>query len=89
MLYTSNLDLKFLWEIDDDKTWLMYKSYMLKFYRLIITKKDKLLMQENMWEQDKSKTHHFVQTHGHIMYQHDTTTSYQGNGTTFSIFASS
>ena len=35
-------------------------------------KKDKLLMQENIWEQDKSKTHHFVQTHGHIMYKHDT-----------------
>ena len=46
-------------------------------------------MKENMCEQDKSKTHYFMQTHGHIMYQHDTTTSYQGNGTTFSIFASS
>ena len=41
-----------------------------------------------MCEQDKSKTHYFLQTHGHIMYQHDTTTSYQGNGTTFFIFAS-
>ena len=51
--------------------------------------KDKLLLQENKWEQDKSKTHYFLQIHGHIMYQHDTTTSYQGNGTTFSIFASS
>ena len=52
-------------------------------------KKDKLLLQENMCEQDKSKTHYFLQTHSHIMYQHDTTTSYQGNGTTFSIFTSS
>ena len=46
-------------------------------------------MQENMREQDKSKTHYFLQIHGHIMYQHDTTTPYQGNGTTFSNFASS
>ena len=51
-------------------------------------KKDKLLLQENMCEQDKSKTHYFLQTHSQIMYEHDTTTSYQGNGTTFSIFAS-
>ena len=45
-------------------------------YRLIITKKDKLLMQENMWEQDKSKTHYFLQTHGHIIYYYSSTTSY-------------
>ena len=51
--------------------------------------KDKLLFQENMCEQDKSKTHYFMQTHSHIMYQHDTTASYQGNGTTFFIFTPS
>ena len=62
---------------------------MLRFYILITMQKDKLLLQKNIQKQDKSKTHYFMQTHGHIMYQHDTTTSYQGNGTTFSIFSSS
>ena len=52
-------------------------------------KKDNLQLQEIMWEQDKYGIQYFLQMHGHIMYQHDTTTSYQGNGTTFFIFTSS
>ena len=38
-------------------------------------KKDKLLLQENMCEQDKSKTHYFLQTHGHIICYYGSTTS--------------
>ena len=49
-------------------------------------KKDKLLMEENMWEQDKYKTHHFLQTHGHIICYYGSTTSNKGSGTIFSIF---
>ena len=48
-------------------------------------KKDKLLMQENKWEQNKSKTHHFLQTHGHIICYYGRKKSYKGSGTTFSI----
>ena len=43
-------------------------------------------MQENIQKQDKYEIHYFLQMHGHIMYQHDITTSYQGNGTTFFHF---
>ena len=43
-------------------------------------------MQENMSEQDKSTTHYFLQTHGHIICYYGRTTSYKGSGTTFSIF---
>ena len=42
MFQTFHLDLKFLCEIDDDKTWLLYKSYMLRFYNLIAMKKTNL-----------------------------------------------
>ena len=28
--------------------------------------KDKLLLQENMWEQDKYEIQYFLQSHGHI-----------------------
>ena len=47
---------------------------------------DKLLFQENMQKQDKYEIQYFLLMHGHIMYQHDITTSYQGSGTIFSIF---
>ena len=47
---------------------------------------DKLLFQENMQKQDKYEIQYFLQMHGHIMYQHDITTSYQRSGTIFSIF---
>ena len=42
MLQTSHLDLKFLCEIDDDKTTLPYKSYKLRFYNLVAMKKTSL-----------------------------------------------
>ena len=38
-----------------------------------------------MREQDKSKTHYFLQTHGHIICYYGSTTSYKGRVTTFSI----
>ena len=39
-----------------------------------------------MQKQDKYEIQYFLQMHGHIMYQHDITTSYQGSGTIFFIF---
>ena len=51
--------------------------------------KDKLLLQENMCEQDKSKTHYFLQTQGHIICYYGITTLYKSRGTTFSIFTPS
>ena len=45
-------------------------------------------MQENMREQDKSKTHYFLQTHGHILYLHDTKNHTMVMEQHFSTFAS-
>ena len=39
MLQTSYLELRFLWWLGVIKIWLLYKDYMLKFYKLIITTK--------------------------------------------------
>jgi hypothetical protein len=39
MCQTYSLELRFLWEKDDDQTWLLYKFYMLRVYNLITIKK--------------------------------------------------
>ena len=39
MLQTYFLELRFLWWLGVIKIWLLYKDYMLKFYKLIITTK--------------------------------------------------
>ena len=39
MLQTSYLELRFLWWLGVIKIWLLYKDYMLRFYKLIITTK--------------------------------------------------
>ena len=39
-----------------------------------------------MQKQDKYEIQYFLQMHGHIIYQHDITTSYKGSGTIFFIF---
>jgi hypothetical protein len=39
MLQTWNLELRFLWEKDDDKVLLLYKFHMLRVYNFIAMKK--------------------------------------------------
>lgn len=39
MWQTSHWELRFLWMIDVIKTWLLYKSHMLKWYNLVAMKK--------------------------------------------------
>ena len=39
MLQASCLELRFLWWLGVIKIWLLYKDYMLRFYKLIITTK--------------------------------------------------
>ena len=60
----SNLDPRFLWERYDNKAWLLYKFYMLKFYRLIITCKTSF----NCKKACESKT----KLNLHIFYKHMT-----------------
>ena len=49
--------------------------------------KDRLLLQENKWDQDKSKDQYFLQTPSHVRVYPATISPCKSKGTTFHIFA--
>ena len=60
MLQASCLELRFLWWLGVIKIWLLYKDYMLKFYKLIITTKTNFNCNKACGSKLNLRTHNLV-----------------------------